>query len=88
MKTSGTITVTRYNAGMARMGYKGRHNRIYAVRSKIAGYHVCAGKHYVDIKIPKGHKLAYNLPEGDWLGHEGLVLVSAININPALFGRE
>jgi hypothetical protein len=58
------------------------------VKSKIAGYHVYAEKHCVCIKIPEGHKLAYNLPEGSWLGHEGLVLVSAININPALFGRE
>ena len=84
------MEIIRYNRGLARMRYKGhRHKiRVLAPESRINDYIIYAEKHCMGISVPKGDKYAFGLLEGDFFGHEDLVLVTAKHVNPALFGRE
>ena len=84
------MDIVRYSRGLARMQFKGHRSKIRVLSqgSKINGYRIYARKHCVEITVPKGSKYAFGLPEGDYFGHESLVLVTAEHVNPALFGRE
>lgn len=84
------MRITRYTTELARMQFKGPRSKIWVLNpnSKINGYRIYARKHCVEISVPKGDKYAFGLPEADYFGHEGLVLVTAKHVNPAIFGRE
>jgi len=84
------IKVCRYNQGLAKAKFKGRRFRLYCLSSgsTLHGLRMFAEKNCVYISVPKGHTLAFGLPEADFFGHEVLVLTFAPQVNPVYFGRE
>lgn len=89
-QSNASMDVIRYNQGFTKAGFAGKRHSLYyfSTHSTIDGYRIYAEKHCVFVSIPKGHELAFGLREGEVFGHECLVVVTAKNVNPALFGRE